>query len=193
MTKILIVNSAENSITEFVVPILDILDKAGVSYDSIEYSECPSTDVSCYLGIIISGSPRGDDIVDHHLPYFRWIKNCAVPVFGFCAGHHITGVLFGASLIRDIQKEVGDFPVYIDHDDPIFNGFPATFLVRQNHHDSISLPDSFVLLAHSDRCCVSMMKHPTKPIYTSQFHPEILNAKMILNFIEIAEAFRPGT
>jgi len=193
MSKILIINSAEKGITEFVEPIHSIVDSAGYTYDSIEYSDIPATDVSRYTGVVISGSPRGDDIVDHHLPFFKWIKDCKVPVFGFCAGHHITGVLYGASLIRDTEKEVGDFPIYIDRADPIFNGFSEPIIVRQNHHDSITLPETFVLLAHSDRCGVSMMRHPTFPIYTSQFHPEILNPPMILNFLKIASVFRSVT
>jgi GMP synthase (glutamine-hydrolysing) len=192
LSKILIVNSAEKGIAEFVEPIHSILDTSGHTYDSIEYSDLSITDVTRYFGVIISGSPRGDDIVDHHLPYFQWLKDCKVPVFGFCAGHHITGVLYGASLIRDIEKEVGDFPIYIDRTDPIFRGFQETITVRQNHHDSITLPEPFVLLAHSDRCSVSMMRHSTYPIYTSQFHPEILNPQMIVNFVEIAAAFRSG-
>ncbi len=49
---------------------------------------------------IMSGSPRGDDIVDHHLPYFQWLKTCDITIFGIYAGHHITGKLYGARLLR---------------------------------------------------------------------------------------------
>jgi len=31
------------------------------------------------------------------------------------------------------------------------------------------------------------MKHKTKPIYTTQFYSEILNKKIILNFLDIAQ------
>jgi GMP synthase (glutamine-hydrolysing) len=190
MMKLLIINNAEKGITEFVQPIRKILDEARVDSTTIEYKDTLNTDMSQFDGIIMSGSPRGDDIVDHHLPYFPWLKSCDVPVFGFCAGHHITGKLYGAELIRDIEKEVGDFLVYIDKRDPIFNEYSDRLVVRQNHHDSITLPEGFVLLAHSQRCKVSMMKHPSKPLYTCQFHPEILNKKLILNFIEIVKAYK---
>ena len=113
----------------------------------IEYENSLHTDMSLYDGIIMSGSPRGDDIVDHHLPDFQWIKTCAIPIFGICAGHHITGKLYGAQLLRSVEKEVGDNFLYIRQKDPIYNGCPERFLVRQNHHDSITLPKDFILLA----------------------------------------------
>jgi GMP synthase (glutamine-hydrolysing) len=187
MTTILIINNAEKGITQFVEPLQKIAAQAGAASDMIEYENSLHTDMSLYDGIIMSGSPRGDDIVDHHLPYFQWIKTCEIPIFGICAGHHITGKLYGAQLLRSVEKEVGDNFLFIRQKDPIFNGCPERFLVRQNHHDSITLPGDFILLAHSQGCRVSMMKHPAKPLYTTQFHPEILNKNLVLNFIDIVK------
>jgi GMP synthase (glutamine-hydrolysing) len=192
MTTILIINSAEKGITEFVKPLEKIVREAGAASSVIEYEETYTTDMTSYDGIIMSGSPRGDDIVDHHLPYFQWIKTCDIPIFGICAGHHITGKLYGAQLLRSIEKEIGDNFLYIRQKDPIFNGCQERFLVRQNHHDSITLPGDFMLLAHSEGCRVSMMKHPAKPLYTTQFHPEILNKNLILNFIDIVKNHKKG-
>ena len=104
-------------------------------------------------------------------------------MLGICAGHHITGRLYGAEVIRDKEKEVGDLLVYIDRRDPVFESYSDKFLATQNHHDSITLPEDFVLLAHTTKCRNSMMKHKDKPLYTMQFHPEILNRKLIENFI----------
>jgi GMP synthase (glutamine-hydrolysing) len=185
--KLLIVNNAEKGIREFTEPLERILREAGTAVDTIEYEEAPAIDRSQYAGIILSGSPCGDDIVDLHLPYFRWI--CTIvdkPLLGICAGHHIVGRLFGAELLRSVEKEVGDFYITIDQQDPLFSGFPKRFLVRQAHHDSISLPPDFRLLAHSDQCRVQVMKHRRLPLYSAQFHPEILNPRMILNFATIA-------
>jgi GMP synthase (glutamine-hydrolysing) len=182
--KILVINNAEKGITQFTQPILDILDEARVSSVTAEYKEIP--DVKDFHGIIMGGSPRGDDIVDHHQPWFQWIKTCDIPIFGFCAGHHITGKMYGAELLRSVEVEVGDFYITIDRpDDPLFKGCQRDVLVRQDHHDSITLPPGFILLAHSEICKVEAMKHPTKPIYTTQFHPEILNKDMMLNFLDI--------
>lgn len=188
MTTILIINNAESGIIQFIEPLQNILEEAGVTAGTIEYQDSINTDMSLYNGIIMSGSPGGNDIVAHHLPYFQWIKTCRIPIFGICAGHHITGKLYGAELLRGVEKEVGDNYLFINHQDLIFNGCPERFLVRQNHHDSITLPGEFILLAHSEGCRVSMMKHHLKPIYTTQFHPEILNKNLLLNFIDIVKS-----
>ncbi|MCP4152661.1 MAG: hypothetical protein GY757_33300 [bacterium] len=188
LKKILVVNNAEKGITEFYDPFVKILAEAGTPCQIAEYSDIPdlnSTDIS---GIILTGSPCGDDIVVHHRPWFQWLKSCTTPVLGICAGHHIIGDIYGSKLLRSVEIEIGDFDVFPDApEDPIFNGLALPFKARQNHKDSITLPNDFLLLAHSANCNVSAMKHPTKPIYSTQFHPEFLNIDMILNFVAIAE------
>ena len=185
-TKILVINNAEKGITGYVEPIVNILDQAGVQRRMAEYREIPEIKESDFSGVILSGSPCGDDIVDHHQPWFQWVKTSPVPILGFCAGHHVIGKMYGAQLLRSVEIEIGDFYITIDKtDDPLFKGFAPRVLVRQNHKDSITLPTGFVLLAHSEICKVEAMKHPTMPVYTTQFHPEVLNKEMILNFVHI--------
>lgn len=191
--KILVVNSAERGVTEFTEPVTAILADAGTASETVEYAGIPEVEASGFSGVILSGSPRGDDIVDHHQPFFTWVKTCRVPVLGFCAGHHVIGAMYGAQLLRNVEKEVGDFFIHLDRPgDPLFRGMDQRVLVRENHHDSITLPPGWVLLAHSDTCKVQAMRHPEKDIYTTQFHPETLNKEMIVNFINIARgAYRP--
>ena len=136
-------------------------------------------------GVILSGSPQGNDIVEHHSGYFKWIKTYEKPVFGICAGHHITGFLFGSKILRSVEPESGDFEVEIVKQDPIFEGLSATIKVKQMHNDSISLPEKFELLATSETCKVQLMKHKKYPLYTCQFHPEFYNIRLIQNFIKL--------
>jgi GMP synthase (glutamine-hydrolysing) len=187
---LLIINSAEKGISEYTEPLRQIAEEAGSVAEVREYSEVTAADLSLYDGIMVSGSPRGNDIVDHHLPFFQWIKDCRVPILGICAGHHIVGKLYGSGLLRSVEKEVGDNVLFIRRDDPIFKGCPGQFLVRQNHHDSITLPEDFILLANSQGCRVAMMKHPARPIYTMQFHPEFMNKEILLNFIDIVRTHK---
>lgn len=184
----LIINNANRGIREFCEPIEKILDEMNIPFKTIEFGDTLKTPMAEYRGMILSGSPRGNDIADHHQPYFKWILTCNRPIFGMCAGHHIVGRLYGAELLRSVEKEVGDCYVEIDRPDPIFAGLADRFSARQNHHDSITLPEGFILLAHSEVCKVEAMKHRTRPIYTTQFHPEISNPEMIRSFIQIALA-----
>lgn len=182
---ILIINNAEKSINQFTGPLEKIVSEAGFTAETIEYRDCLDFDFEKEDGILLSGSPQGDNIVEHHLPWFQWLKTYKKPVLGICAGHHITGYLFGAELLRNAEPESGDFIVEILEDDPLFSGLPQKITVKQMHNDSISLPPGFGLLATSKTCRNQIMKHHSKPLYTCQFHPEYYNQKLIQNFLRI--------
>lgn len=188
MAKILVVNNAEPGIRDFALPIEKIIKENGSVSKFIEYSECLSFDFSYFDGIILTGSPQGNDIVEHHLPYFRWIRDINRPVLGICAGHHIAGFLFGSEILRSVEPESGDCEVELLNEDPILNGLPHVLKVMQMHNDSITLPESFDLLATSKTCKNQLMKHKLKPIYTSQFHPEFYNHELIRNFVRICDS-----
>jgi len=185
--QILIINNAEPGIREFVLPIEKILRETDAITYFIEYEEAINIDLYAFDGIILTGSPKGNDIVEHHLPYFEWIKKYEKPVFGICAGHHIAGYLYGAELLRSKEPEAGDSEIHIIKEDPLFKGLPKTMTVKQMHNDSITLPGNFDLLATSSTCKNQLMKHRQKPLYTSQFHPEFYNSKLIQNFIKLCK------
>ncbi len=185
--RILIVNNAEPGLKKFTAPLENIVTESGAKPFPIEYKDCLDFDFSSYNGIILSGSPQGDDIVEHHLPYFQWITQYKKPILGICAGHHITGFLYGSKILHSEEPESGDFVVKTEKDDYIFDGLPKSFRVKQMHNDSITLPKNFELLATSKTCYNQMMKHNTNPLYTCQFHPEYYNAELIANFIRICK------
>lgn len=186
--RILIVNNAEENITEFVDPIKKISNSLNINSDIIQYSDLFTIKLFKYDGIILSGSPKGDNIIDNHLKYYEWIKNYNKPILGICAGHHIIGTLYGSKLIRKIQGEDGNYEVSILSKDPFFKGVNEKFIVKELHNNSISLPSDFILLASSKKCEVESMKHNSKLIYTTQFHPEILNQNLIINFLSIVDS-----
>jgi len=185
MPKIVVVNNANPGIREFASPIEEIIFKAGCTPVFIEFADCINFDFDEVKGAILTGSPQGDDIVEHHLPYFQWIKEFQKPILGICAGHHITGFMYGANLLRSEEPESGDFEVEIVKPDPLFEGCKNIFSVKQMHNDSVNLPDNFELLATSQTCRNQLMKHKKKPIYTCQFHPEFYNKQLISNFIKL--------
>jgi GMP synthase (glutamine-hydrolysing) len=188
--RVLIFNNAEKGIKEFTEPVESIVDNLGREWVTVEYADSIQKATNHYDAIILSASPFGNDIVDHNKPYYSWIPQEPKPILGICAGHHIIGRLFGSVLIRDQEREVGNCTVIIDKMDPLFDGVEKSFAVRQNHKDSISLPEDFVLLAHSEKCKVQVMKHRARPIYSTQFHAELSNSLLIENFLAIAEQRR---
>lgn len=185
MPRIVIINNAEPEVIEFVTPLQKIVADAGMISETIDYAESPDYNFDSIDGIILSGSPQGDDIVEHHLPYFGWLQTIEKPVIGICAGHHITGFLYGSELLRSKEPESGKLPVEVVKNDPVFKSLPKQLIVKQMHNDSVTLPGDFDLLATSIVCKNQMMKHKARPLYTCQFHPEFYNKKIIRNFLEM--------
>lgn len=184
--RVLIINSAEAGITRYVETLEEIVKALCFSYQVIEYKSIPEIDIKKFDAILISGSPRGNDIVEHHLPYFQKLYAEDIPILGICAGHHITGKNFGSEVIRGKEAENGYNKVQIIKDDALFSGYvDKEFYALQNHNDAITLPNEFLLLCTSGNCNNALMKHKEKMIYTSQFHPEYLNKKLIVNFLTI--------
>lgn len=180
--KILIVNSAPHT-REFIDPILELLNNAATNYEIVNFDNIP-LELNVYDGVIITATPKGNDIVDIHLPYFEFIKNTTIPILGICHGHQIIGVLNGSKLIRNKESEDGISTIDILADDPIFDGFSKRFEVEQHHNKSISLPKDFLLLAGSKKCKIQVIKHKIKLIYSVQFHAE-RSPLIIHNFLNI--------
>ncbi len=190
--KIIIINSAEPEIKEFAENIQSIIQSGNIETEIVEYRDSSLIDFDLCNGVIISGSPQGDDIVEHHQPYFQWIKSLKKPILGICAGHHVTGFMYDAKYLRSVEPESGDVCIDILIDDPVFEGLPPSFKTRQMHNDSITLPENFIHLASSPTCKNQAMRHRDKPLYTFQFHPEYLNPEILLNFVTLCrkQSFR---
>jgi len=152
MNPILIINSAPFTL-EFVEPITDLFNKRKIPYNLVSFDEIPDKKEK-YAGIIISASPRGNDIIDTQLPYYPWLLNYKKPVIGSCHGHQLIGVLHGSSLIINHEAEEGIHTIDFDTKNILFSELKSPLNVEQHHIKSISLPKQFDLLASSEKCKV---------------------------------------
>ena len=84
----------------------------------------------------------------------------------------------GGEVVRSTQhREVGTHRVSLTEDgkeDALFGTLPASFPVQQGHLDCVlTLPESFVPLARSERCPVQAIRVLDAPIVATQFQPEL--------------------
>jgi GMP synthase (glutamine-hydrolysing) len=145
------------------------------------------------------------------------IKMTDLPILAICGSHQLIGFMYNLDLhsidrledqpmrklllgevdLADYHpgyfKEYGFYPVDIVRDDEIFEGLPNPFIVREAHYCEIkNLPHDFVLLASTKDCRIQAMKHRSRTIYSTQFHPEgytefYQHGKIFLeNFFKIA-------
>ncbi|MHB0874646.1 MAG: glutamine amidotransferase-related protein [Anaerolineae bacterium] len=81
-------------------------------------------------------------------------------------------------------------------DDPLFRGLPEEMLMRCSHFCEVkTLPPGFVRLATGAHCDIEAMRHETRPLYGTQFHPEAYEAPhfhgrtLLENFAAIVDDF----
>lgn len=143
------------------------------------------------------------------LQNFLWMLPMAaeemnIPILGICGGHQALALAFGGKVgpIRAGQddcmpytreRQGGVVPLTLTNSDPIFRGIDGKLRILESHFDEVKvLPPGFVLLASDKRSPNQIMRHPTKPVYGVQGHPESSYSTrpegriLIRNFLEIA-------
>lgn len=105
------------------------------------------------------------------------------PVFGSCWGHQFLASILGGTVATDpLCEEIGTFDVELTAAgaaDPLFAGFPARFASQLGHHDLVTeLPPGAIELAFSTACRNQAMRLEGKPVYGTQFHPELSRVRI---------------
>lgn len=118
---------------------------------------------------------------DWHQPSLELVAGIArqgLPFFASCFGFQLLVQALGGRLVsRPEFAEVGTFEMTLTedgHSDPFFGELPATFNAQCGHNDSAAeLPESTVRLASSERCENQALRVIDKPVWATQFHPEL--------------------
>lgn len=101
-----------------------------------------------------------------------------LPVFASCFGFQAVIEALGGQVVVDAENmEMGTYPLQLTaaaHEDVLFHDAPDGFWAVSGHKErAISLPESAVLLAYTDRCPYHAIRMRGKPFYAFQFHPEV--------------------
>ena len=161
---------------EFVRPIEKIVSSTGNEVVVCGYDKIKNSDLKNASGVILSGTSLDDFEYLENAKNFLWLKNFKKPVLGICAGMQAIGLVFGGRLVDD--KYIGLSEINFKETFLGLNGKNKVYFL---HNKSIMLPEGF---AQFDNGNFPMaFKHKTKKIYGVLFHPEVLNEKLIENFV----------
>ncbi|MBI5251210.1 MAG: gamma-glutamyl-gamma-aminobutyrate hydrolase family protein [Desulfomonile tiedjei] len=128
-----------------------------------------------------------------------------IPILGICGGHQALALAFGGKVgpIRAVDddcmpytrdRQGGVVPLTMTHSDPIFDGVQGNIRIVESHYDEVKvLPPGFVLLASEKVSRNQIIRHPNKPVYGIQGHPESSYSRLeggilLRNFLKIAES-----
>ena len=140
--------------------------------------------VRAYDALMVGGS--GEFYVsDANLPHFgrfldllREVVEMGLPMFASCFGYQSLVEALGGEIIFDpANTEVGTFVLTLTDDgrsDELFGRLPASFSAQMGHKDrAVAHPTGVPNLASSEASPFQALRVPDKPIWASQFHPEL--------------------
>ncbi|MEK6249729.1 MAG: type 1 glutamine amidotransferase [Planctomycetales bacterium] len=114
----------------------------------------------------------------------RGIHQQGKPTFASCWGFQAMSRALGGRVVHDLDKaEIGTHWLTLTeagHADPVFGPLGERFLGQMGHEDRvIELPDDADLLASTELVEMQAYRFRDKPIYCTQFHPELNEADLI--------------
>ncbi|DAC20432.1 MAG TPA: hypothetical protein D7H89_06690 [Candidatus Poseidoniales archaeon] len=115
--------------------------------------------------IVVTGSRRNvtrweawmDDVV-------ALVRSAEVPMYGICFGHQIIAHAFGGRIIRSAEDShfVGE----------VKGSDGSTVFASFAHQEHVVDAGELEVVASAAHCKIAACQHPSRPIYTVQYHPE---------------------
>jgi GMP synthase (glutamine-hydrolysing) len=121
---------------------------------------------------------EGGDWLEVALESMRELYELSKPTFASCWGFQAMARALGGEVITDTRHaELGTVEVQLTdagRSDPLFGPLGDRFLAPMGHQDCVvRLPPQAECLAFSEKVANQAFRIPGKPIYATQFHPEL--------------------
>ncbi len=150
--------------------------------------ELPHTKLFEQTDAILVGGSGDFGVIDGYSflkPLFEFLGDvceAGFPMFASCFGFQALCQALGGNVIRDAKNaEVGTYEMQLTDEgksDPVFGQLPQRFYGQVGHKDRAEkLPTGAVNLAFSAKAPCQAYKIENKPIYATQFHPELTMAQ----------------
>jgi len=122
----------------------------------------------------------------------RELHRLAKPTFASCWGFQAMARALGGECINDLlNAELGTIELTLSdagQADPIFGQLPRVFTAQAGHEDHVvALPPDAVLLASSNQVPEQAFRFAGRPIYCTQFHPELDRTRMLERVVAYPE------
>ncbi|MCH5326039.1 MAG: glutamine-hydrolyzing GMP synthase [Duncaniella sp.] len=153
----------------------------------LPYNKFPYGDESV-IGLILSGSPFSvydEKAFRTELDRLRG----ELPVLGICYGAQFIAYTSGGSVEPAPSREYGRAHLQsVNSTDPLMRGIDAGSQVWMSHGDTItSIPDTFSVVASTDKVRVAAYRVEGEQTWGVQFHPEVYHSEcgtqLLRNFV----------
>jgi GMP synthase (glutamine-hydrolysing) len=166
--------------------------EAIVSHDLLQGP--PSLEKVVQYNATLIGGAGEFDVSKRNLPYFdltlqrlREMVDLGHPMFASCFGFQMLVQALGGNIIFDPESaEVGAFELHLTPEaqqDELFSVLPPVFMAQLGHKERAEfLPPGVINLASSERVAYEAFRVPGKPIWATQFHPELTREENLQRF-----------
>ena len=152
--------------------LTDFLSKKNISFEKQTPHTLNLNSLSNYNCFILSGRRKNEkkiNEVNSKIINFS-IKN-NIKLLGICYGAEILALTLGGTIRKTKSLQKGDELIKILKDNPISSNSIRVF---ESHGFEISqLPPILISIAKSDNCKHEIIQYDKKPIFGTQFHPEM--------------------
>lgn len=179
METVLIINICKESLhySEFVKPIVDILEKNKIKYFVKSYKDADKKDFKMCSKVIICGTSLFDNEFAERSDKFKWILDFEKPILGICGGMQVIGLVFDGKIRRMV--EIGFYPEYFENN---FLGLMGKCEVYHLHNNYIDFSKISEFEVFCGKEFSQAVKHRKKEIYGVLFHPEVRQKALIEEF-----------
>ena len=180
---------------------LGVEEKSVVPWDLLK-GPPDAAQLAAYDALLVGGSGEYDvskknlPFMDKTLSFLRQVAAEGFPTFASCFGFQLLVVALGGEVIRDEENaELGAAWVCLTEEgknDELFGALPECFWVQAGHKDRASrMPEGVYNLAYSEKSPYQALRVPNKPIWATQFHPELTEEDTYRRFKRYAAIYAP--
>jgi len=160
------------------------------------------SELETYDALLVGGAGEYD-VSKGNLPHLaatldllRRVVETGFPTFASCFGFQLLVAALGGEVVRDEENaEVGAAWVCLTEagkQDELFGALPECFWVQAGHKDRASrMPEGVLNLAYSEKAPFQALRVPGKPIWATQFHPELTEEDTFRRFQRYAAVYAP--
>lgn len=168
--KALIIDNHSN----FIQKIIDILKDFEIEHSVIDYADFRLDKSGSFDFFILSGG----DIKIRNNPSLQQeeelVRQAPKPIFGICAGFQIIANAYGVNISKMPEQVYGVKKIKVFNLDKLGLNYPSNELdVFEYHSWAVKKPPKDFSVLGSSEYGIEIIKHNSKPILATQFHPEV--------------------
>ena len=160
-----------------IVESLGLYETVTLYHKQISEIDRLAPDAILLSGIFTDKALPYDTVLREYEGIISWLHTADIPIFGICLGLQLICAAFGVGIRRlPGEGEFGFKPLYRQTDHPLLEGVAEPLYCLEIHRCEIErVPEGFSLLVSSDLCRGQMIAHVSRPLFGTQFHPELTN------------------